>query len=60
MKCTPFMGPFAWLLGTVLEVGADLIDFFIDLRSKLADFIDWLIKQVWATVESFVEAVLKK
>lgn len=24
---TPFMGPFLWLLGTVLEIDVDIIDF---------------------------------
>lgn len=56
---TPFMGPFAWLLGTVLEIGVDIIDFFIDLKGKLTDFTEWLVKQALATVESFIRVVLK-
>lgn len=56
---TPFMGPFVWLLGTVLEIDVDIIDFFIDLKGKLTDLTEWLVKQVLATVESFIRVVLK-
>ncbi|MEG2909606.1 MAG: hypothetical protein RR945_10320, partial [Erysipelotrichaceae bacterium] len=54
---TPFIGPFAWLLSTILEIGTDIIDFFVDLKSKISDFVEWVMKQTWSFVTSLFDAV---
>ncbi len=55
----PFFGPFAWLITLIIDVGIDVIDWFVDLGKEVTNFVEWILKQSWSTVINFVKAIKK-
>ena len=57
---TPFIGPFAWVLGLLLDVGLTFIEWFIDLKAKIGDFAEWIIKFDYSNAVKMVETVSRE
>ncbi len=55
----PFFGPFAWIVTLLIDVGIDIINWFVDLKSKVSDFVEWVIKQDFSTLINLVKALKK-
>lgn len=55
----PFFGPFAWLITLIIDVGIDIIDWFVDLGKEVTNLVEWILSQSWQTVLNFVKAVKK-
>lgn len=52
-----FVGPFAWLVGTGIEIGGEVTDFFLDLRAKISDFVHWILKNIWLFFKNLLSKV---
>jgi len=39
----PIIGPYAWVLGLLLDVGLTFIEWLIDLNANIGDFVEWII-----------------
>lgn len=55
----PFIGPFAWVVALIIDVGIDVIDWFINLKDKVQDIVEWIIENSWNKISSFVDALAK-
>lgn len=53
----PFIGPFAWIVSLIFEVGIDIIDFFVDLKKEIAKFVKWVLENSWPFVSAFATAL---
>lgn len=53
----PFVGPFAWLITLILDVGIDIIDWFVDLKAKVSDLIEWIMSQKIQVLSVFANAI---
>lgn len=56
----PFIGPFAWLVSLLLDVGLLWIEWFIDLKEKIADFVEWILKNNYNNVLKMMKAINQK
>ncbi|MGX8851075.1 hypothetical protein [Amedibacillus sp. YH-ame10] len=44
----------------ILEIGVDIFDLILGLKSKISDFINWILESSWNNVCAFVKAIGEK
>ncbi|MGL6121002.1 MAG: hypothetical protein ACRC0V_10890 [Fusobacteriaceae bacterium] len=54
---TPFIGPFAWIVGILIEVGFDLLDKFFNVKKAIADYVDYVLRQSGTFISSLINTL---